>query len=532
MVYFNKVSTADTPVTVNQSGNTNEVTANKEVKVVPVGQNSENKKADDADKLPQGYCIEKSQEPSATINDDNDDIDTNVHPDDKIAYNSIAVEQADQVDDIIKTAYVKSLNTALGEEDKLDKALTMIKNDPYDVLNKDFKKGFHGTVIGRGEVIQYSVNNAGNDMSSTKFTKKIDANFTYESKSGNTKLLFLGSGTKTDVNLKLSVNTDLAEQPSESDTSVNDAETANDVVPSADGLSANNQYNEFSLYIGGKQKIGKDTLSGSVLHSKEQSNLPSATTQVDLKYDMDKYNATIELNTIVCNINHRNVVEKTNLSCDFNTKEEDNVESNEQQNQPAEETQEQTTDKTEVVENNKKWQKKGGLGIDIEALNYEYESGLHYKYNFKRKGVNSVTRIVPFAGVSTIQREGEADSYSLRTGVILKYNKNIGANSSLQTSVDLKDKITIIGKDKGNIFTANGSVKFRSRKFDADMNAKYIIAGSKYAGLDTKLAYKPTNDVQIFCKGNIIKQLEHNSDTNAPVEIKGAAIQGGVCVNF
>lgn len=70
-----------------------------------------------------------------------------------------------------------------------------------------------------------------------------------------------------------------------------------------------------------------------------------------------------------------------------------------------------------------------------------------------------------------------------------EYGLYIGGKQKI---VILIQKKKIIGKGKGNIFTANGSVKYRFRNFDADINAKYIVAGQNYAGADVKLAYKTT----------------------------------------
>ena len=564
MVYLHKIG-ADEPIVSGQSVQQDKKAKKEQVKVVPVGQKAENK-SDDVDKLPQGYYIEKSQdapaaEPSeapveevkknlhkqeqksesANNNyDDVDEPDTNVYPGSRITVDSIALGQSDKIEEALAGAEIKGLNSVIQEPaSQLDKALTMIQTDPHSVLEPNFKKGFHGTGIARFkkgfhgtgiaryELTNYSIN-IDNEYNSSVFkrttdTKRVDFNATYESPKGKTKLMLHASGTTTDRHVK--------EVSSENHIAIEQEipEAQDGSQASADGTAANENItesketlNQYRLYLGGKFKINKDELSASVIHAKGASLDNSNMTQIDARYHVNNYNVTLDSSTIIYKIGPKTST-KTNISCYFNAKEP----VDQTENEPANENQTAEENQTKVANTANKWSKRGGLIIKGESVNGEYEQGLGYYESFKRLDNNSMLKITPFAVVSTTPRKEETTSYHFTSGVNVKFNKKYSKDSNLTASLDIKDRVSFCGQDKGNAFTAFVDANYTNKKFNAKLEGKYIsVPDSKYLALALRGGYKINKHVQVFGETSYLNQKD------GITKLKGGSFMVGVTGTF
>ena len=554
MVYLHKIG-ADEPIVSGQSVQQDQkAKKEQQAKVVPVGQKAENK-SDDVDKLPQGYYIEKSQdapaaEPteapaedvkenshkqeqqseSANNNyDDVDEPDTNVYPGSRITVDSIALGQSDKIEEALAGAEIKGINSVIqGTASQLDKALTMIQTDPHSVLEPNFKKGFHGTGIARYELTNYSIN-IDNEYNSSVFkrttdTKRVDFNATYESPKGKTKLMLHASGTTTDRHVK--------EVSSENHIAIEQEipEAQDGSQASADGTAANENItesketlNQYRLYLGGKFKINKDELSASVIHAKGASLDNSNMTQIDARYHVNNYNVTLDSSTIIYKIGPKTST-KTNISCYFNAKEP----VDQTENEPANENQTAESNQTAPANSGNKWTKRGGLIIKGESVNGEYEQGVGYYETFKKLGKDhSMLKITPLAVVSTTPRKEETTSYHFTSGVNVKFNKKYSKDSNLTASLDIKDRISFCGQDKGNTFTAFVDANYTNKKFNAKFEGKYILVpDSKYLALALRGGYKINKHVQVFGETSYLNQKD------GITKLKGGSFMVGVTGTF
>ena len=553
MVYLHKIG-ADEPIVSGQSVQQDQkAKKEQQAKVVPVGQKAENK-SDDVDKLPQGYYIEKSQDapaaepteaPADEVQDnppqqkqksspenDNDDVDepdTNVYPGSRITVDSIALGQSDKIEEALAGAEIKGINSVIqGTASQLDKALTMIQTDPHSVLEPNFKKGFHGTGIARYELTNYSIN-IDNEYNSSVFkrttdTKRVDFNATYESPKGKTKLMLHASGTTTDRHVK--------EVSSENHIAIEQEipEAQDGSQASADGTAANENItesketlNQYRLYLGGKFKINKDELSASVIHAKGASLDNSNMTQIDARYHVNNYNVTLDSSTIIYKIGPKTST-KTNISCYFNAKEP----VDQTENEPANENQTAESNQTAPANSGNKWTKRGGLIIKGESVNGEYEQGVGYYETFKKLGKDhSMLKITPLAVVSTTPRKEETTSYHFTSGVNVKFNKKYSKDSNLTASLDIKDRISFCGQDKGNTFTAFVDANYTNKKFNAKFEGKYILVpDSKYLALALRGGYKINKHVQVFGETSYLNQKD------GITKLKGGSFMVGVTGTF
>lgn len=577
MIHLNRINGSN-PIFISNSENRNDILEQNKKIIVPVGEKLEHQQKNDD--LPQGLYVEKSQDrpspepteapteeiqditPSpapteapteevedktpeneqATVpaNDDIEDIevpDTNVYPDERITVDNIALGQADKIDDILEGAEIKGINSAIEESaSKLDKALTMIQTDPHSVMEQDFKKGVHGIGLARYELTDYSIDlNLGSSTSSytrTTDTKRVDFNGTYENPEGNTKLMLFASGTVTNRHVKMNttddntdVNTNTQEVPNEQD-----ASPAEENLSIAEEVTESREkYNQYRLYLGGKFKLGKDELNTCITHAKGGTLNNSVTTQIDARYHFNNYNVNVDGTTIIYNIGPTTST-KTNISCYFNAKEPNT--STEQETPAQEVTPDENNateeDQTTPVNNRKKWAKRGGLIIKGESVNGEYEQGLGYYEVFKKLGDNhSVLKITPFVLGSTTPRKDETSSYHFTTGVNLKYNRRFNPNSLLSTSLDVKDRISFCGDDKGNIFTAFVDANYTYKKFNAKLEGKYILVpDSKYAAIAFRGSYRANKNLQLFGETSYLNQ------TTEAVKLKGGSLMLGANVTF
>ena len=572
MVYLNRVN-GDEPVISGQKPASAQVPQTKktEAKVVPVGQ-SQDKNQQDIDKLPQGYYVEKSQDapapepteaPTDEVKDntpvaqpteapadevkenaqqkkqksesasDNNDVDidepdTNVYPGARITIDNIALGQSDKIDEALAGAEIKGLNAAIEESaTKMDKALTMIQTDPHSVLEPKFKKGVHGTGIARYEYTNYSVDiDPGSEYGSTVFkrttnTKRVDFNGTYESPKGKTKLMLYASGTTTNRHVKEVTSGNPVEQeiPDEQ----NASQTPADNLVAEEALESRETINQYRLYLGGKFKLGKDELGASVMHAKGASLDNSNTTQIDARYHINNYNVTIDSSTVIYKIGPKTST-KTNISCYFNAKEQ----VDQTENEPANENQTAEENQTTTANTANKWSKRGGLIIKGESVNGEYEQGLGYYESFRRLGdANSMLKITPFLVASTTPRKEETTSYHATAGVNVKFNKKFNPDSSVTASLDIKDRISFCGQDKGNIFTAFVDANYTNKKFNAKFEGKYIIVpDSKYVACALRAGYKMNKYLQVFGETSYLNQKD------GIIKLKGGSFMVGVTGTF
>lgn len=558
MIYFNKLS-GEAPITTEKSTFNTKSEKSSQVKVVPVGQNPENKKAEDADTLPQGYYVEQEPQDVITAKKENTSKEDNsssqaasedkqkssgnvidklfdnmdeapnatVNVDERLAIDNIALGQSDLIDGALEAAQIEGINSAVADSsNKLDSAITMIKNDPHSVLNQDFEKGFHGIGLVRYQKDSYKGSIEGEfapiEFEKTTDTKRVDFSGRYESPKGKTKLMIYASGTTTERN---STVLDSDNQDAESDN-----------ADSNGNLSLTDRLNQYSLYGGGLFKLGKDELTASIMHAKGGNLENSITTQIDLKYYINNYNATVEGNTIIYDIGTLHST-KTNFSCYFNAKDKEN-EINEdtkiENDEPAEniEAEDKTNEETSSDKaDNKKWSKRGGLFFDGELIDGECSPGIGYYKNFKRHGKDSFLKVTPFVKGSTTPKKEESSSYHGTTGVSVLYNKDFNSNSSLSANLDVKDRVTFLGNDKGNIFTANISANYSYKNFNTKFEGMYIkVPGSRYVATGLRNSYKfnPNQKVEAC----VFADLRYVNQKTTSSKVKGGSIMIGAGVNF
>lgn len=548
MTSVSKVSSADTPVTVNQPVNTGEVTKNKEVIVVPVEQN-QGEQPQDTDKLPAGYCIEKTgdstssdvtasapddkpdsqkvnQEPpkdttsagctSTTGNsgdtpvvkeDSNDEPDTEVHTDERITIDDIALSQSDKITSAIQNAEAKGLNSIIGEDyAEMAKATTMIKTDPHSIMEQDFKKGFLGNGIARYQHTNYtttSEDDSGLEFNQTTNSERLDLSSTYESPKGNTKLALYASGTVTNNNIK----------------------GANSQTP----IDQNASMDKYNLYMGSQFKLGKDKLNTSIIYADGGKLDESKITEIDARYNINKYNVTLDGSVELYQVGP-STSSKTNFSCYLNSKNDEETEKKKEDaaDSPSDETNKvETTDNSNTQQNNKKWTKNDGLLIRMEAVNGgDVEEGIGYYQTYKKSDDKSFLKITMFGLGSTTPRKDEASSYCATTGVNMFYKYNPNKDLSLDVNIDTKDKVSFCGPDKGNTFTAFVDANCTYKKLYTRLEGKYINANSKYAAVALRTSYKANKNLLLFT------DLSYEDKQIETARTKGTSVMVGANLKF
>lgn len=503
MVYLNRLN-GDEPIVAAQVSAPAQApqTEKTKVKVVPVGQKKEDPKPEDVDKLPQGYYIEKTPdnitptpEPTSlpSSEQDEDIIDTNINLDQNVSLSESIVIPSDEtkpVDNVLENAARRGQNSILNNESitSLDRAESMIKDDPFRPLDNPFKKGFQAAGLARFELNnqRYNIDETGASVRVNTNAQRIDLKATYESPSGKTKLFSYLKGAITNNHTIM-----------ESANVNSEAEVQNDDnVVVDDKIEAQNKYKAHCAYLGLKQKFNNGhVLSATAFHDNDASKF-SKITAVDAKYDLGI--ASVEGSTVIYKIGNANSV-KTNLSCKFNAF--DNNMSN-QETAPSEEEENNVKDDVtpaEPIQSNNKFERKNGLIIEFESEG-DSEQGLGYHWGFRKLTQNTRQMYGFFVKGSTTQRKEESSSYHITTGTNLKYN-----NGNFSADLDIKDKLTFGGIDKGNIFTAFGHARIVSPKAAAELegSAVYTNDGRRNA-IVLRGAYKPNKKVVIFGEGGYL----------------------------
>lgn len=563
MVYLKSIN-GDKPVITGKK-NVSTITPQqnqKKVKVVPVGQKEEIQ-TEDIDKLPQGYYVERTGDdtPSAsepvsipteaptsepteapdekqntpdsettsttdeeTPSQDDDLPDTKMHTDERIELSesiTIANDQIKPIQDALdnairrgQMAMYKKVNPDDDQVDYIINAETMMKHDTFQPLEMEYKKGLHASGLARFEVndLNYDFSETATHIRWKSNTERIDLTGTYESKSGNTKLFGFLKGTVTHNNV--SIDNPELKKYSENTVSNNYEETEDgnddpDIPPMPDLSNIHSKSSEYCAYLGLKQKFNNGTtLSATGFHDKNESQA-SHTTQFNALYDLGF--ADITGSAVIYKLGEAKATVKTDLSCKFKTfdKPADKQTTTEQttEEQPAENNnnkQESQTTKT----NGKKWDKKGGLLLEFESED-DPEQGIGYYWDFRKNEQDSNTKLTFFGKASTTQRgEDETSSYHITTGANLQYTGKISPKYTLDLDLDVKDKFTFGGEDKGNITTAFGRARLASQKLIAELEGKLILAKDTYKALALRLAYKLNPKVEISAEGAVVDQNE------------------------
>ena len=550
MVYFNKIR-GDKPVII--SRNTTGAAGNTapKVTVVPVGQKADKK--EDTDKLPQGYCVEKSQndtppvqepasipteaptseptetpaeetpssetEPASQDNDTDSVPDTKMHTDERIELSesiTIASDDSRPIQDALDNAIRRSQSSLLNNKDVdyITKAESMIKHDTFQPLEMEYKKGLHASGLTRYELNDYNYDVAETDthIKWKSNSERIDLKGTYESNSGNTKLFgYLKSAvTRNNVLIENPKLQELAKN----DENNNYEETGDggdkpDIQPIPDISNFKSKSNEYCAYLGLKQKFNNgNVLTATGFHDKNESQM-SHTTQFDALYDLGFADITGCVTVYKLGVTKPTV--KTNLSCKLKTFDNpaDTQISAEQATDEQTVQNEDNTKKQESIKSNgKKWDKKGGLLLEFESED-DHEQGIGYYWDFRKNETNSKTKFTVFAKGSTTQRgEDETSSYHITAGANLQYKEKISPKYLFDLSLDAKNKLTFGGKDKGNITTAFGKARLTSKKLIAELEGKLILAKDTYKALSLRLGYKLNKKVEISAEGSATNQNE------------------------
>lgn len=539
MVYLNKVN-GDEPV-VNGKNISQQAPqqSQKDSIVVPVGQ-KQNENAQDSDKLPQGFYVEKSQdtplaepteapaeevqetptaEPTEVPEQDDDDSDipdTKMHIDERIEMSesiTIASDEIRPIEDALDNAVRRGQNAALkqidsdGEIDAITSAETMMKYDTFQPLNMDYKKGWHAVGLARFEHdnFKYTVEETDSSTKWISNSERIDIKGTYESKTGNTKLFGYLKGATTNNNITIST-------PEENENSKTDAENGNngdkpDIPPIPDVLNMKSNSKEYCIYMGLKQKFKNgDVLSATGFYDKNEEQLVN-TTQFDALYDMGF--ADITGNVSVYQIADNKATVKTNLSCKFKTPEPPEPEPTDQPEEQTTQNEDEEKNPQEVKTDGKKWHKKSGLLLEFESED-DHEQGIGYYWDFKKNAANSKTKFTFFGKGSTTQRgNDEKSSYHITAGANLQYREKINSKTLFDLNLDAKNKLTFGGEDKGNITTAFGTARINKKnKFFAELEGKLILARDTYKALALRLAYKFSPKVEVSAEAALIDQNE------------------------
>lgn len=580
MVYFNNINGDEPIITGKKAVNINAQTPQK-VTVVPVGQKSQDDTPQDVDKLPQGYYVEKTggdtpptQEPvsipteapntettetpdetqnastpseeeetplseqtDATSQDDDDKPDTSMHTDERIELSESIITASDEsrpVQEALNNAIRRSQNIMYGKVhpgdndnvDYISSAESMIKHDTFTPMDMDYKKGLHVSGLGRFEInhYNYDVQETGSNTEWNSNAERIDLSGTYESKSGNTKLFGYLKGLTSQNNIVYKTA-----ESQENDSSTEDGnatpETSDDVAPISDVMNVKSNYNEFCAYMGIKQKFNNGhALTATGFYDVDESRL-THTTEIDALYDLGF--ADVTGSAAIYKMGNTKATVKTNLSCKLKTfdkpADEQTTTEQTQEEQTVQSSEEEQTQQT-AKSNGKKWDKKGGVILEFESEDNP-EQGIGYYLDYRKNNQNSKTKFVVFGKASTTQRgEDEASSYHLTTGANLQYREKISSKYLFDLNLDVKDKVTVGGDDKGNITTAFGTARLTSKKLIAELEGKLILAKDTYKALALRLAYKFNPKLEVSLEGAAVNQNENG------VKLTGYTALGSVRV--
>ena len=565
MVYINNIN-GDEPIITGKKAVNGNVQTTQKVTVVPVGQKSQDVTPQDVDKLPQGYYVEKtggdtppaqpvsipteaptsepteapdetqdtqtsettstkgeetsSSEQTDATSQDNDLPDTKMHTDERIELSESITMASDEIKPIQEalnnairrgqmTAYNK-VNTDNNQVDYIAKSETMMKHDTFQPLEMPYKKGLHASGLARFEIndFNYGVSETAAIIRWKSNAERIDLTGTYESKSGNTKLFgyLKGATSQNDIVYK-------SAKSQENDSSTEDGNstqgTSDDVEQASNDINVKSNYNEFCAYMGIKQKFNNgQALTATGFHDADESR-QTHTTEIDALYDLGF--ADITGSATVYKIGNTKATVKTNLSCKLKTFEnpadEQTTTEQTQDEQTVQSSEEEQTQQT-AKSNGKKWDKKGGLILEFESED-DPEQGIGYYLDYRKNNQNSKTKFVVFGKASTTQRgEDEASSYHLTTGANLQYRERISSKYLFDLNLDLKDKVTVGGNDKGNITTAFGTARLTSQKLIAELEGKLILAKDTYKALALRLAYKFNPKLEVSLEGAAVNQNE------------------------
>ena len=557
MVYLKSISGDEPVVTGKENVLTKTSQLNqKKVKVVPVSQKEE-KQTEDIDKLPQGYYVEKSQDPpvpepeptqapeqtqtttpteTATTdqsNDDNNEPDTKIHSDERIEMSesiTIANDEVKPITEALDNAVRRGLNSTFGsgtsqdgEVDSISSAESMMKHDTFQPLDMNFKKGLHGSGLGRFEInnFKYEIEETGSKIKWTSNAKRIDLKGTFENKSGNTKLFGYFKG----VNTKNNTTLEIPESPAETENTDNEK----DIEPIPELSNIKTTYNEYCGYAGLRQKFNNGhVLSATAFHDINE-RMSSNTTQFDALYDLGI--ADITGSAAIYKIGNSESSVKTNLSCKFkmfDVPSDKQPQAEKPQDEQSTQNEEAEEHKTQTVKTgNKKWDKKSGLLLEFETEE-DPEQGIGYYWDFKKENPNSKTRLTIFGKGSTTQRgKDKKSSYHNTIGANFQYKEEIYPKTFFDLCLDVKNKITAGGEDKGSITTAFGTARLTSKnKFIAELEGRFILAKDTYKALALRFAYKFSPKVEVSAEAASVNQNE------CGVKLKGYTGLASVHVNL
>ena len=581
MVYFNNIN-GDEPIITGKKAVNGNVQTTKKVTVVPVGQKSQDDIPQDVDKLPQGYYVEKtggdttpaqpvsmpteaptsepteapnetqgvpasetdttkteetsSSESTETSSQDDALPDTKMHTDERIELSESITMASDEIKPIqdalnnaVRRGQMAAYNKVNPENKQVDYITiseTMMKHDTFQPLETKYKKGLHASGLTRFEVndFNYNVSETAADIRWKSNAERIDLSGTYESKSGNTKLFgyLKGATSQNDIVYKIA-------ESQENDSSTEDENstqgTSDDVSPISDVMNAKSNYNEFCAYMGIKQKFNNGhSLTAAGFHDVDESR-QTHTTEIDALYDLGF--ADVTGSAAIYKIGNTKATVKTNLSCKLKTfdkpADEQTTTEQTQDEQTVQSSEEEQTQQT-AKSNGKKLDKKGGVILEFESEDNP-EQGIGYYLDYRKNNQNSKTKFVVFGKASTTQRgEDEASSYHLTTGANLQYRERINPKYLFDLNLDVKDKVTVGGDDKGNITTAFGTARLTSKKLIAELEGKLILAKDTYKALALRLAYKFNPKLEVSLEGAAVNQNENG------VKLAGYTALGSVRV--
>ena len=575
MVYLHRLNTGE-PVVSTPPVQQDKKVQQTPVKVVPVGQKTK-KKSDDTDKLPQGYSIEKSHDDVTSgtktdeqqktdaqvkadtqqknvkdvapdeitnaenidIEDSGDEPDSDLNLDERINIDDISLYHSDTIGAALEGAQVKGLTSAVedaseaGDNITIDKAITMAKSDHYSVFENDFKKGVHGTGIVRYQISEYSniPQSKNSRVDETDTTKRIDFQATYKSPKGNTKLMMYASGAKTTTNYSENfTNTPASDNTVKGTASASDVSEKNNSSTAQGPISATENNTQYNLYFGGQFNIANDELTACVLHTKGGEICDSKTTEIGAKYNIDKFGVTIDGNVIMYRAGNLKST-KTNLDCYLEAKDKKRpkTQTNDSSVETESEIDSSNEDKAKVQSStgSKKWVRKDGLVLKGESIKGEYEQGIGYYQVYKRYDDNTFLKITPMIVASTTPRKEETSSYHATFGANVFYKNKINSHSEFDANLNVKDRISFCGADKGNIITAKLNANYSYKKYNAKIEGKYInSAETKYAALVLRNAYKANKNVRLFADVNLL------TDSNELGRLNGRSVMVGANVSF
>ena len=484
----------------------------------------------------EGYYIEKTTDDDTTENetvdenDADDDFDRNINPEERISISpSIALNQvSNELTSALEQAVDKSSNSGIDSDNKtyafFVQAQSLADNkDPNAIFGMNFGKRLN--VYGKGiyEYANYDYSNPVTNIKYTDNSHKVEIGGTFSSKSGNTKAVFLGSGTKSNTKVKTDVVYGDAFQSSQNDSNVDEAGISPDIH---DNYSMNSSI--YNAFIAGQQKFkNNDVLTANAFYNNDGLQ-KSNTTSVNADYYLNKFGAHLSVGTSVYNGEDNVHTTKTNFNCTFNPESNEAPAANEEvaAEDTADNQETEQTVNTEVKANvvpDKKWKLAVSPFFDTQAIDGSPEEGLGVQVRLKKQN-NSTVKFNGFGKFSTTQKEEESNLYHITTGVGARYATSVGRNGVLQAKADIKDKFTF---GNGNIFTATGKVAYTMPKTSAEIEGKYItVPNSKYAGVVGRVSYTPSKNVHTFAEASYIDWKHPEGRLN------GTSANVGALINF